>query len=73
MRLWVYKHSNSVSVEIDDEELLEKFLNNIEDLIKSCVFHNDYASAKDYIELFQEVEAAYKELIKDREPEVIEE
>lgn len=72
MRWWVYKHSNSISIELDNEELLEKFILNIKDMIKSAVFHDDYSSAKDYIELLQEVEAAYKELIKTNE-EVTEE
>lgn len=73
MRWRVYKHSNSISIELDNEELLEKFILKIKDMIKSAVFHDDYSSAKDYIELLQEVEAAYKDLIKENEPEVIEE
>ena len=73
MRWWVYKHSNSVSIEVDDEELLEKLMSDIQDLITSSVFHKHYSNAKDYIEMYLEIEAAYKELIKRNEPEVTEE
>lgn len=68
----IYKMANTVTIEIDDEELIEKVLNSLEDMIKSAVFHHEYDTARDYINFFLKLEAVYKELISARKVEVIE-
>lgn len=61
----IYTIANTVTIEIDDEELIEKVLNSVEDLIKSAVFHHEYDAARDYINFFLKLESVYKELVKD--------
>lgn len=71
MKWRVYRYEKAVSIDIDDEELLEKFMGDIEDLIKSTIFHKDYASAKDYIEMLLELKKYYIEILEEK-VEVIE-
>lgn len=67
----IFKNHDRVVIEIDDEELLEKFMGDIEDLIKSTIFHKDYASAKDYIEMLLKLKKYYIEILEEK-VEVIE-
>lgn len=67
----IFKNHDRVVIEIDDEELLKKFMGDIEDLIKSTIFHKDYASAKDYIEMLLKLKKYYIEILEEK-VEVIE-
>ena len=59
----IFKNHERAVIEIDDEELVEKILNGLEDMIKSSVYHCDYKTAQEYINAFLKLESVYKEMI----------
>lgn len=61
----------TVAICIDDHALIEKFLKDIMEIIRSCAYHNKVEECRNYCNLYLDIQHEY-EIVKESRAERIE-
>lgn len=62
-----YAGAESLDVSIKEPELVKKFIDLLEEQIKSEIFHNQFKKAGELIAFHQDLEEGYKSMMEKRE------